>query len=78
MLTSLPCTPRLATADPLAPTLSCLPAGTALAVFEYAEHAANFIQDHHRPLARRAMDGALCGATATAPRLASKRVRVRR
>jgi hypothetical protein len=27
---------------------------------------------------RRALDGALCGATATAPRLASTRVRVRR
>jgi hypothetical protein len=28
--------------------LSCCCAGTALAVFEYAEHAANCIEDHHR------------------------------
>lgn len=36
------------------------------------------IEDHHRPAVRRALDAALCGATATAPRLASRRVRVRR
>jgi hypothetical protein len=47
-------------------------------VFEYAEHAANLVEDHHRPPARRALDATLCGATATAPRLASRRVRVRR
>ncbi|KAL4440168.1 hypothetical protein ABPG75_003169 [Micractinium tetrahymenae] len=54
------------------------PTGAALAVFEYAEHAANCIEDHHRPAWRRAADALLCGATATAPRLASTRIRVDR
>jgi hypothetical protein len=36
------------------------------------------VEDHHRAPARRLLDSALCGATATAPRLASRRVRVRR
>ncbi|PRW39140.1 kinase domain [Chlorella sorokiniana] len=54
------------------------PTGAVLALFEYAEHAANCIEDHHRPLPRRAADALLCGATATAPRMGSRRVRVRR
>lgn len=101
-------------------------AGAALVVFEYAEHAANCIEDHHRPgvrglggssgsagnascsstlqagrscslqrqrrqpsvlrpwrasrraALRKAADKLLCGSTATAPRLASRRVRVSR
>lgn len=63
---------------PLRPPAHPSPAGAALAVFEYAEHAANCIEDHHRSAARRATDAALCGATASAPRIASARVRVSR
>jgi hypothetical protein len=55
-----------------------LPPGAVVVVFEYAEHAANMVVEHHRCGLRRALDAALCGATATAPRLASRRVGVRR